>query len=139
MTEFAAVERSSPETYIDSSASVAPAQLPRLAVILIELALAVGGFGIGTGEFAIMGLLPDVATTFSVTTPQAGYVISAYALGVVVGAPVIAVIGAKVRRRDLLLVLMGLFALGNIASAIAPSFESFMLMRFLSGLPHGAY
>jgi DHA1 family inner membrane transport protein len=113
--------------------------LSPLTVTLIIIALAVGSFGIGTGEFAIMGLLPDVASSFDITTAQAGYVISAYALGVVVGAPVIAVIGAKVRRRDLLLVLMGLFALGNIASAIAPSFESFMLMRFLSGLPHGAY
>ncbi|CAN7648077.1 MFS transporter [Rhizobium sp. LjRoot30] len=139
MTEFAAVERSSPETYIDSSASVAPAQLPRLAVILIELALAVGGFGIGTGEFAIMGLLPDVATTFSVTTPQAGYVISAYALGVVVGAPVIAVAAARMSRRNLLLMLMSIFAIGNILSAIAPNFESFTLLRFITGLPHGAY
>jgi DHA1 family inner membrane transport protein len=110
-----------------------------LTVTLIILALAVGSFGIGTGEFAIMGLLPDVATTFGVTTAEAGYVISAYAFGVVVGAPVIAVIGARFRRRDLLLVLMGLFALGNLASAAAPTFKSFMLFRFLSGLPHGAY
>ena len=113
--------------------------LAALTVTLIILALAVGSFGIGTGEFAIMGLLPDVATTFGVTTAQAGYVISAYALGVVVGAPIIAVIGARYRRRDLLLVLMGLFALGNLASAVAPTFGSFMLFRFLSGLPHGAY
>ena len=110
-----------------------------LAVSLILFALAVGSFGIGTGEFAIMGLLPDVARTFDVTTAKAGYVISAYALGVVVGAPVIAVIGARFRRRDLLLVLMGLFAAGNLASAAAPGFESFILLRFLSGLPHGAY
>ena len=113
--------------------------LPALTVTLIILALAVGSFGIGTGEFAIMGLLPDVASTFGVTNAEAGYVISAYAFGVVVGAPVIAVIGARFRRRDLLLVLMGLFALGNLASAVAPSFESFILFRFLSGLPHGAY
>ena len=76
-----------------------------------------------------------MATTFDVTTAQAGYVISAYALGVVVGAPVLAVIGARFRRRDLLLVLMAVFAVGNIASALAPSFESFILMRFLTGLP----
>jgi DHA1 family inner membrane transport protein len=119
--------------------SSAPATLSPLTVTLIILALAVGSFGIGTGEFAIMGLLPDVATTFGVTNAEAGYVISAYALGVVVGAPVIAVIGARFRRRDLLLVLMGLFALGNLGSAVAPTFESFMLLRFLSGLPHGAY
>jgi DHA1 family inner membrane transport protein len=80
-----------------------------------------------------------VASTFSVTTPQAGYVISAYALGVVIGAPVIAVLAAKMARRSLLLLLMGIFAIGNILSAMAPTFESFTLMRFITGLPHGAY
>ncbi|MBB4237422.1 MFS transporter [Rhizobium esperanzae] len=108
-------------------------------VALVQLALACGGFGIGTGEFAIMGLLPNVAATFSVTTPQAGYVISAYALGVVIGAPVIAVLAAKMARRTLLLTLMLIFAAGNILSAMAPTFESFTLLRFVSGLPHGAY
>ncbi|WP_174826899.1 MFS transporter [Rhizobium ruizarguesonis] len=110
-----------------------------MTVALVQLALACGGFGIGTGEFAIMGLLPNVAETFSVTTPQAGYVISAYALGVVVGAPVIAVLAAKMARRTLLLMLMLIFAAGNISSAMAPTFESFTLLRFISGLPHGAY
>ncbi|MBB4508086.1 MFS transporter [Rhizobium leguminosarum] len=110
-----------------------------MTVALVQLALACGGFGIGTGEFAIMGLLPNVAQTFSVTTPQAGYVISAYALGVVVGAPVIAVLAAKMARRTLLLTLMLIFAAGNISSAMAPTFESFTLLRFVSGLPHGAY
>ncbi|MBB2751958.1 UNVERIFIED_ORG: DHA1 family inner membrane transport protein [Rhizobium aethiopicum] len=108
-------------------------------VALVQLALACGGFGIGTGEFAIMGLLPNVADTFSVTTPQAGYVISAYALGVVVGAPVIAVLAAKMARRTLLLTLMLVFAVGNISSAMAPTFESFTFLRFVTGLPHGAY
>jgi MFS transporter, DHA1 family, inner membrane transport protein len=111
----------------------------RLAVILIELALAVGSFGIGTGEFAIMGLLPNVAQEFNVTTPEAGYAISAYALGVVVGAPIIAVLAAKLARQTLLLLLMAVFAVGNAVSAVAPSFESFVLLRFLTGLPHGAY
>src|SRR5918998_3976161 len=111
----------------------------RLAVALIELALAVGSFGIGTGEFAIMGLLPNVAGEFGVTTPQAGYAISAYALGVVIGAPIIAVLAAKLARQMLLLVLMAVFAVGNAVSAVAPSFESFVLLRFLTGLPHGAY
>jgi DHA1 family inner membrane transport protein len=110
-----------------------------LAVALVQIALACGGFGIGTGEFAIMGLLPNVADTFSVTTPQAGYVISAYALGVVVGAPVIAVLAAKMARRSLLLFLMGIFAVGNILSAMAPTFNSFTILRFITGLPHGAY
>ncbi|MBX5157256.1 MFS transporter [Rhizobium sp. NZLR8] len=108
-------------------------------VALVQLALACGGFGIGTGEFAIMGLLPNVAKTFSVTPPQAGYVISAYALGVVIGAPVIAVLAAKMARRTLLLTLMLIFAAGNIFSAMAPTFETFTLLRFVSGLPHGAY
>ena len=113
--------------------------LTRLQIGLVILALACGGFGIGTGEFAIMGLLPDVARTFSVTTPQAGYVISAYALGVVVGAPLIAIAGAKASRRSLLLILMLVFAIGNLASAMAPDFLSFIVLRFLTGLPHGAY
>ncbi|MFB9951296.1 MFS transporter [Rhizobium puerariae] len=121
-----------------SPREAAPALSP-LAVILIEIALAVGGFGIGTGEFAIMGLLPDVASTYQVTIPEAGYVISAYALGVVVGAPIIAVAAARMTRRSLLLILMTVFALGNILSAIAPTFWSFTVLRFVTGLPHGAY
>ncbi|NBW48970.1 MAG: MFS transporter [Betaproteobacteria bacterium] len=113
--------------------------LTRFQVVLVILALACGGFGIGTGEFAIMGLLPDVAATFQVTTPQAGYVISAYALGVVMGAPLIAIAGAKASRRSLLLILMSVFTVGNLASALAPDFLSFTVLRFLTGLPHGAY
>ena len=113
--------------------------LTRLQIFLVILALACGGFAIGTGEFAIMGLLPDVAGTFAVTTPQAGYVISAYALGEVVGAPLIAIAGGKSSRRTLLLILMAVFTVGNLASAVAPDFLSFIVLRFLSGLPHGAY
>jgi DHA1 family inner membrane transport protein len=85
-----------------------------------ELALAIGAFAIGTGEFAAMGFLPSVADGLGVTIPEAGRSISAYALGVVVGAPLIAVLGAKLSRRALLLVLMSLFAAGNLASALAP-------------------
>ncbi len=113
--------------------------LTRLQIVLVILALACGGFAIGTGEFAIMGLLPDVAGTFAVTTPQAGYVISAYALGVVVGAPLMAIAGAKSSRRTLLLIYMAVFAVGNLASVLAPGFVSFVVLRFLTGLPHGAY
>jgi len=124
----------------DSIDTMAAEEAPSPAAIaLVQLALACGGFGIGTGEFAIMGLLPNVADTFSVTTPQAGYVISAYALGVVIGAPIIAVLAAKMARRSLLLLVMGIFAVGNLLSAMAPTFESFTLMRFITGLPHGAY
>ncbi|MDP9046213.1 MAG: MFS transporter [Pseudomonadota bacterium] len=103
------------------------------------LALGVGGFAIGTGEFVIMGLLPEVATDLGVSIPRAGHVISAYALGVVLGAPVLAVLGAHWRRRRLLVALMALFALGNVASALAPGELSLNLLRFVAGLPHGAY
>jgi DHA1 family inner membrane transport protein len=116
-----------------------PPTLSPLAILLIEIALAVGGFGIGTGEFVIMGLLPDVARTYGVSIPTAGYVISAYALGVVIGAPIIAVLSARLSRRTLLLALMAVFAVGNILSAVAPSFWSFTVLRFITGLPHGAY
>ena len=126
--------------FLEPTSSVeAPPTLSWLQIGLVIAALACGGFAIGTGEFAIMGLLPDVARTFAVSTPQAGYVISAYALGVVMGAPLIAIAGAKSSRRSLLLILMTVFSLGNLASAVAPGFLSFTCFRFLSGLPHGAY
>src|SRR6202795_2327700 len=104
-----------------------------------ELALAVGGFGIGTGEFSIMGLLPNVAGDFGVSIPAAGHVISAYALGVVIGAPLIAVIAARWARHRLLMALMAFFAAGNFASALAPGYATFIAVRFFAGLPHGAY
>ena len=120
-------------------ATAATPPLSARAVLLIELALAMGGFAIGTGEFAIMGLMPNVAADLGVSEPQVGHVISAYALGVVVGAPVLALLGARLPRRILLLLLMGCFALGNFASALAPDYGSLMLFRFVAGLPHGAY
>jgi MFS transporter, DHA1 family, inner membrane transport protein len=106
---------------------------------LVLLALATGGFAIGTTEFATMSLLPYFAKGLKVDAPTAGHVISAYALGVVVGAPTIAVLAAKLSRRTLLLMLMGMFALANGLSALAPSYGWMLLFRFLSGLPHGAY
>ncbi|MEQ1405261.1 MFS transporter [Neorhizobium sp. Rsf11] len=138
MTDSAASFASARDRSETRASEAAPALSP-LAIALIEIALAVGGFGIGTGEFAIMGLLPDVAATYDVSIPMAGYVISAYALGVVVGAPIIAALSARMPRRTLLLCLMGLFAVGNILSAIAPDFWSFTALRFITGLPHGAY
>jgi MFS transporter, DHA1 family, inner membrane transport protein len=104
-----------------------------------ELALAIGGFGIGTGEFVMMGLLPDVAGNFRVSIPAAGHVISAYALGVVLGAPLISVAASRWPRRRLLLALMMFFAVGNFASAAAPGYASLLAIRFVAGLPHGAY
>ena len=103
------------------------------------LALGVGGFSIGTGEFVIMGLLPDAARDLGISIPAAGHLISAYALGVVIGAPVLAVLGARMGRRTLLMALMLLYALGNFASAVAPGYAAMVLMRWLSGLPHGTY
>ncbi|ADX47277.1 major facilitator superfamily MFS_1 [Paracidovorax avenae ATCC 19860] len=103
------------------------------------LALGLGGFSIGTGEFVIMGLLPEVARDIGVTIPQAGHVISAYALGVVIGAPVLAVLAARWGRRALLIALMAVYALGNFASAMAPGYLSLNLLRFVTGLPHGTY
>jgi DHA1 family inner membrane transport protein len=106
---------------------------------LVLFALAVGSFAIGTTEFATMSLLPYFAASLHIDAPTAGHVISAYALGVVVGAPVLAVLGAKLPRRTLLILLMGLFAIGNGLSAIAPTYHAMLAARFLSGLPHGAY
>lgn len=117
----------------------ASARLTPRALLLLELALAMGGFAIGTGEFAIMGLMPNVASGLGISEPQVGHVISAYALGVVIGAPLLAILGARLARRQLLLWLMGFFALGNLASALAPDYPSLMAFRFIAGLPHGAY
>lgn len=119
--------------------ATAIADRPSAPVGLIHLSLAVGGFAIGTTEFATMSLLPDMALDLGVDAPTAGHVISAYALGVVVGAPLLAVIGAKMARRTLLIALMAMFALGNALSAVAPDYGTMMAFRFLSGLPHGAY
>lgn len=106
---------------------------------LAVLALAFGGFGIGTTEFVAMGLLPDIATGFRISEPTAGHVISAYALGVVVGAPVIAALTARWPRKALLLSLMAVFTAGNLASMLAPSYPTLVIARFVAGLPHGAF
>ena len=106
---------------------------------LILTALTLGGFAIGTSEFASMGLMPNIAAELGVSEPQVGHLISAYALGVVVGAPLLAVLGGAMRRKTLLLALMGFYALGNLASALGPDYGSLLLFRFIAGLPHGAY
>ncbi|SEM79610.1 MFS transporter, DHA1 family, inner membrane transport protein [Sphingomonas gellani] len=106
---------------------------------LVHFALALGGFAIGTTEFATMSLLPFFAKGLGIDEPTAGHVISAYAAGVVVGAPLLAVLGARMGRRTLLIALMGFFAVANAASAMAPSYHAMLAFRFLSGLPHGAY
>ncbi|MEU6576950.1 MFS transporter [Streptomyces sp. NPDC046805] len=106
---------------------------------LALLALAVGAFGIGTTEFVMMGLLPDVADDLRVSIPTAGHLVSAYALGVVVGAPLLAAATARMSRRRVLVALMGLFTVGNALSAFAPDYHWLLAARFLSGLPHGAF
>lgn len=102
-------------------------------------ALIMGGFGIGVTEFVTMGILPRIADGVGVSIPAAGHVISAYAIGVVIGAPLIAVWGAKAPRRAMLMVLMGMFTLGNVLTALAPTYETLLIARFLTGLPHGAF
>ncbi|PSM41303.1 MFS transporter [Streptomyces dioscori] len=106
---------------------------------LALLALAVGAFGIGTTEFVMMGLLPDVADDLNISIPSAGHLVSAYAIGVVVGAPLLAAVTARMARRKVLIGLMALFVVGNTLSAFAPDNTSLLAARFLSGLPHGAF
>ena len=103
------------------------------------LALACGGFGIGLTEFVIMGLLPDVAQALNVSIPEAGHLISAYAFGVVVGAPTLVFAARRTPPKRLLIGLMTLFTIFNGLSALAPGYITLLSLRFLSGLPHGAY
>lgn len=119
--------------------SSGPPSRPAGRAGLVLLALAMGGFAIGTTEFAAMSLLPYFSAGLGIDEPTAGHVISAYALGVVVGAPVIAVLATRMVRRTLLIGLMVVFAVANGLSALAPSYGWMMAFRFLSGLPHGAY
>ncbi|WP_329409241.1 MFS transporter [Streptomyces sp. NBC_00704] len=106
---------------------------------LALLALAVGAFGIGTTEFVMMGLLPEVADDLHISIPAAGHLVSAYALGVVIGAPLLAAATARMSRRTVLISLMALFVTGNALSALAPDDGWLLAARFLSGLPHGAF
>jgi DHA1 family inner membrane transport protein len=103
------------------------------------LALAISAFGIGTTEFVIMGLLPEVAADFGVSIPSAGLLISGYALGVVVGAPVLTALASRVPRKTVLVALMGLFIAGNVLSALAPSYALLMTGRVVAALSHGAF
>ncbi|AWW39884.1 MFS transporter [Streptomyces cadmiisoli] len=106
---------------------------------LALLALAVAAFGIGTTEFVMMGLLSEVADDLHVSIPAAGHLVSAYALGVVIGAPLLAAVTARMPRRTVLIGLMVLFVVGNALSALAPDHQWLLAARFLSGLPHGAF
>ncbi|MDQ0593534.1 DHA1 family arabinose polymer transporter-like MFS transporter [Chryseobacterium ginsenosidimutans] len=101
--------------------------------------LAIGGLGIGTTEFTIMGLLPDIAKSLQISIPEAGHLISAYAFGVVVGAPLLIGYSVKFPPKKVLMALMIIFTVFNALSAIAPDYNTMMIIRFLSGLPHGAF
>lgn len=118
--------------------SLTPALDARRSALAI-FALAMGGFAIGTTEFAIMGLLQEMVTDLDISVPAGGHVISAYALGVVVGAPILAALGARIPRKTLAVGLMVLFTVGNLSSFFAPDYNWLLATRFLSGLPHGAF
>jgi len=113
--------------------------LPPRHRALLLFALALGGFAIGTSEFSPMGLMPNLASGLGVSEPQIGHLISAYALGVVVGAPLLALFGGRLPRRTLLLALMGFYAFAHLACAAAPDYMSLITFRFICGLPHGGY
>lgn len=106
---------------------------------LALLALAIGAFGIGTTEFVIMGVLPEVADDFGVTIPTAGLLVTGYALGVMAGAPLMTALGTRIPRKRMLMLLMGLFVVGNLLSAVAPVFGLMLAGRVVASLAHGAF
>lgn len=103
------------------------------------LVLALGAFSLGTGEFSILGLLPQVADDLRVSIPEAGHLVSAYAIGVVVGAPLLIAAATRLPRRRALIVMIALYGAAYLFTAIVPGYPLVLLGRFLSGLPHGAY
>jgi DHA1 family inner membrane transport protein len=106
---------------------------------LALLVLALSSFAIGTTEFVIMGLLPEVAADLSVTIPEAGWLVTGYALAVALGAPIMAVSTAKLKRRSALIMLMAFFIAGNLLCAIAPNYWVLMVARIVTALCHGAF
>ena len=103
------------------------------------LALAISAFAIGTTEFVIMGLLPDVARDLAVSIPSAGFLVTGYALGVAVGAPLLAVLTAKMPRKLALQLLMGVFIVGNVLCAVAPGYSMLMVARVVTSFAHGSF
>lgn len=102
-------------------------------------ALVIGAFGIGTTEFVIAGLLPAIAADFNVSIPLAGHMATSYALGVFVGAPALIILGSRTSRKTMLVFLFGLFVLGNVVTALAPSLEIAIVGRVITSLTHGAF
>lgn len=116
-----------------------PAELPTAPYRLPLFALSIGAFGLGLTEFVMLGLLPQVASSLRISIPLAGYVVAAYALGVVVGAPLLTLLTRTLAPKVALAGLMGLFTLSNLLTAVSPGFETVFAARLLSGLPHGAF
>ena len=112
---------------------------PTIFIILGHSRFSQWGFCIGTTEFVAMGLIQEIASDLQITVPQAGHFISAYALGVVIGAPVIAILGARVPRKTLLLGLMLFYGIANALTALAKTPDMILVSRFIAGFPHGAY
>ena len=103
------------------------------------VALSIGAFGIGVTEFAPMGMLPGIAADLDVSIPAAGLLVSAYAMGVLIGAPIMTLATARVPRRYLLIGLMAIFTLGNLLSALATDYQTLMIARLVTSLNHGAF
>jgi len=120
-----------------SPSTAAGTKAPNIGMAIF--ALAMGGVGIGVTEFTMMGLLKEVEQGLGISTPEAGHLISAYALGVVVGAPLLAAIGAKLPRKKLALGLLLFFTVANLSSFVAPDYGTMLVSRFAAGLPHGAF
>ncbi|WOX20268.1 MFS transporter [Streptomyces solicathayae] len=106
---------------------------------LALLALAIGAFGIGTTEFVVMGLLPEIAGDYGVSIPSAGLLVTGYAIGVVIGAPLMTVLGTRISRKTMLMILMVLFVAGNLLSAVAPTMGVMLVGRIVASLAHGAF
>jgi DHA1 family inner membrane transport protein len=106
---------------------------------LAVIALAIGAFGIGSTEFMPAGLLTNMAGSLHVSIPAAGMIVSAYALGVVIGAPTLTALSARFRRRDVLVGLAAMFVVGNLLTAIAPTYWTVLIARVLTALSHGAF
>ncbi|MFF4417726.1 MFS transporter [Streptosporangium sp. NPDC001559] len=106
---------------------------------LALLALAIGAFGIGTTEFVVMGLLPEIADDYGVSIPSAGLLVTGYAIGVVIGAPLMTALGTRISRKTMLMILMGLFVAGNLLSAVAPTMGVMLAGRIVASLAHGAF
>ncbi|MDV2468970.1 MFS transporter [Acinetobacter chinensis] len=121
------------------SSSAASPSISRPSLTLIILALAIGGFCIGTTEFVAMGLIQEISKDLNLSIPVTGHFISAYALGVTVGAPVIAILAAQVPRKILLTGLMLFYGIANAMTALTDQYSTVLISRFIAGLPHGAY